>query len=99
MAEVTNDQADGEGGTPEESAILNEKAQEELDRLIELLQSTALKLGEHFDSVRIITTVNRGNGVYAMASRGAGNFFAQRDSVREWLIMRDQETKNEAGAE
>jgi hypothetical protein len=82
---------------PENDLEREEKLETEQERLAKLVEATAIKLGEHFDSVRIVVTMNAGDGVYSMLSRGTGNFFAQRDSVREWLMMRDQESKNEAG--
>jgi hypothetical protein len=75
----------------------DEKKEAEVDRITKILEATAVKLGEYCESVRIIVSINHGDGNYQMLSRGDGNFYAQRDSVREWLIYQDQATKNEAG--
>lgn len=73
-----------------------EQAEAEDERIELLVQRAAVKLAEHCDSVRIIVTTNRGDGLYGAYSYGHGNFYAQRDSVREWLIRQDQSSRNEA---
>lgn len=96
MVEQSENPENDDDAAPDEiQSEKDEKAQAERDRIEKLVEATALKLGEHVDSVRIVVTINSGDGNYAMFSRGSGNFFAQRDSVREWLMMRDQESKNE----
>lgn len=69
---------------------------EEAERIERLIQRHAAAIAEHVDTVRIFITKNRGNGSYGGYSHGEGNYFAQRDSVRDWLIRNDQATRNEA---
>lgn len=71
---------------------------EKQNRFIErLLERHVAIIAEHCDSVRIIATVNRGDGVYGRISRGEGNYFAQYGSIRDWLVQTEQETRNVAG--
>lgn len=63
------------------------------DRLGTMLEKHAEVLAEHFESVRIIAVRNR-NGMYARITRGAGNYFSQYGSIRDWLLEQDQSTRN-----
>lgn len=71
---------------------------EEDARLEALLEKHASILGEHFESVRIFAVCNRGDGVYGRITRGAGNYFSQYGSVRDWLLEAEQDTRNHAGS-
>jgi len=50
----------------------------------EILSACVQTLIEHFDSVRIVVTEHSTNET-KMISLGAGNLYAQRGSVEEWL--------------
>ena len=56
-----------------------------------ILERHAAQLSEHFESVRIIATTQR-DGTTSLFSSGAGNFYAQTGSVREWLARQDEHT-------
>lgn len=57
------------------------------------LERHASQLGENFDTVRIITTTHR-DGQTVMHSFGAGNFYAQFGSVKEWVQRQEADIKN-----
>lgn len=71
---------------------------EEDARITALLEKHAAILGEHFESIRIFAVVNRGDGNYGRITRGAGNYFSQFGSVRDWLLETEQDTRNRAGS-
>jgi hypothetical protein len=79
--------------TPDES--LPPDPDDEARRLEEMIEKHVMQICEHVDTVRIFITTNRGDGTYGCCTRGAGNYYAQRDSVREWLMRQDQQTRNE----
>ena len=56
---------------------------------IRILERHVAQLGEHFQSVRIITTSHQDGNTFT-ATSGAGNFYAQIASVREWLMRQDE---------
>lgn len=58
----------------------------------EYLDSICARLGERFDTVRIIATRNRGTGTRLNTS-GGGNWFGQVGSVREWLTDQDESSR------
>ena len=59
-----------------------------------MLDRHAAALAEHFDSVIIITTRHgEGTGMYA---RGAGNFYAQLGSARDWVARQDAMNRRHA---
>lgn len=68
------------------------------DQCLEMVSKCATELGEHFDSVQIIVTVNEpttesGTLIY---QAGTGNWFARFGSVREWLINQDEVARCQA---
>lgn len=68
---------------------------DEKDRDVELLKKAAESLGEHFDSVQIFASRHEPeteNGTVS-CNEGTGNWFARIGQVREWLIRRDEESK------
>lgn len=95
---ITKEQHDDDDDSlsPEElDQLAKELELEEKEKFIDaLLAKATATLLEQCDSVRIVVTLNDGTGGFAMSSYGGGNFYAQRDSVREWLHRRDQETRN-----
>jgi hypothetical protein len=69
----------------------------EKEQLKEMVEGCVIKLSEHFDSVRIIATrhaVDGESNTSAMFDDGAGNFYAQMGSVREWLVIQEQYQRN-----
>lgn len=59
------------------------------DEEIQILERHVAQLGEHFQSVRIITTRHQDGQTFTVTS-GAGNFHAQVGSVREWMMRQDE---------
>lgn len=74
----------------------DEDHSEEDARLAALLEKHAAILGEQFESVTIFGVVNRGDGVYGRMSRGAGNWFSQYGAIKEWVLVSEQGTRNQA---
>lgn len=67
---------------------------DDLKRVTEALNS----LGEHFDSVHIFATRHEPateNGTVAV-QRGVGNWFARYGQVREWVLKRDESSREQA---
>lgn len=56
----------------------------ELDKLAEKLHAAALALGEHFDSVLLIATIQQDGESYVLDD-GAGNAFARFGSAEAWI--------------
>ena len=62
-----------------------------------LVDAAVESLGEHFDTVQIFVTRHEPtteDGTIAFRS-GAGNWYARYGQIREWLIMADQQAKNQ----
>lgn len=59
------------------------------DKDVKTLERHVAQLGEHFQSVRIIAT-NHQDGITFTITSGAGNFYAQIASCREWLARQDE---------
>jgi hypothetical protein len=68
---------------------MNDEAEQPDDgarRLLRLIDSHAIQIMEHCDSVQIITTVyDPIEGTSQMVSCGKGNWYTRTGSVREWL--------------
>lgn len=56
----------------------------ERDAMMAFVNAATSKLGEHFNSVRIIATRESGQDTEVFTS-GSGNYFAQLGSVMEWV--------------
>lgn len=56
------------------------------------------QLGEHFESIRIIASRNQ-DGKTITCSSGAGNFYAQLGSVRDWLVRQEAQSQEHARQE
>jgi hypothetical protein len=67
-------------------AALEAMDPEQIEREIEAF---AARMSEHVDSIRIFVTYPEA-GMTAAQSAGRGNWFAQRESCREWLSRNDQ---------
>ncbi len=65
---------------------------------LELVEKTAMQLGEHFDSVRVFATMpsEDGESNTATIDSGCGNFYAQLGQIHEWLLIQDQYQRNYA---
>jgi hypothetical protein len=61
----------------------------------DLLRQTCESLGEHFESLRIFGTWHE-EGATKSITYGGGNYYAQCGSIREWQIVQDEMTRNEA---
>lgn len=63
---------------------------------IERLSEEAIgKLMEHCDSVRVFVTTRSGSeGVTYAKDYGAGNIYAVRGQISEWMDMESQHSKN-----
>jgi hypothetical protein len=62
----------------------------------EMVREAVLKLGEHFESVRIfVTRANPESPSETQAiDEGTGNFYAQLGQITEWLSIQDQYQRN-----
>lgn len=62
-----------------------------------LVKDCVAKLMEHFGSVRVFVTLHSG-GTEETASFtfGGGDYYAQFGKITEWVIMQNQEAKNQA---
>lgn len=65
----------------------------------DLVASHAKTLAEHFDAVVILATRHEGSRGTRTISKGAGNWHAQYGIVREWLVNRDEDTRETARRE
>jgi len=66
---------------------------EEMEKMVE---DSADRLMEHFDSVRIFVTVHRGDKESTKGiTKGRGNYYAQIGQVREFIIRDDKQTRME----
>lgn len=68
------------------------------DRDFARVDNAAAALGEHFDSVQIITT-KLSSGETTTTSVGRGNWHARQGSVRMWLMRQDTAERAEAWRE
>jgi len=59
------------------------------------VQSAIDALGEHFDTVQILTTRHEegSDGGTVNVSLGSGNWFARYGQCREWLIKQEERTR------
>ena len=62
--------------------------------LIAFMEAAAQKLGEHFNSVRIIATREAGQDT-EFFTVGTGNLYAQWGSVAEWLEKQKEQSRME----
>lgn len=61
-----------------------------------ILKNHSAQLMEHFDTVQIFCTRNRGNECGTVrAAYGAGNWFARYGQIACWLKTQDEETRKE----
>ena len=65
------------------------------ERDLEMVKKATQSLGEHFDSVLILTTRHdpTTEGGTTNINYGCGNWFARYGQVREYLIKCDERTK------
>ncbi len=63
--------------------------QEDLD----LVKLVCEKLGEHFDTVQVFATRFDGEIGTVNVQWGAGNWFARRGQISDWLIKEDESYK------
>ena len=66
----------------------------ERNTLMGFIESTAQKLGEYFNSVRIIATREAGQDTEFFTA-GSGNLYAQLGSVAEWLEKQKEQSRME----
>jgi diaminopimelate epimerase len=66
------------------------------DKLIEnIIDDCCAKLSEHCDSVQVFVTRYE-NGESKTYSCGTGNFYTRLGHVREWLMRKDAQAKEDA---
>jgi hypothetical protein len=58
-----------------------------------LLEHACNCLIEHFDCVQIFVSVHDPDAGTANASWGAGNWFARKGQVQDWLTKKNEETR------
>ncbi len=66
----------------------------ERNQLMGMMTAVAAKLGEHFNSVRIIAT-RENNGETESFTVGSGNYFAQLGSALEWVDKQREQSRLE----
>ena len=68
------------------------------DELAELISRHAAELGEHFDSVQIIATIQNSDEseVDTSMSSGSGSLYARLAATREWVITQDEYVRAKA---
>lgn len=65
------------------------------DSLHEMIKTAAAQLGEHFDSVQIISTKQYGEtDEYVRFAAGSGNYYACYGSVKEWVECMEEKSRN-----
>jgi len=74
-----------------------DEAEQERDGRI--LDRVRAGLAEHFDTVVIMVTRYRQDGVTVAADRASGNWYARMGQVREWLLKTDEQSRREVHAE
>lgn len=64
----------------------------EMETMMELVKRAGDQLSDHVDSVIIVVTKHNpdGCGRTRATTSWRGNYYAARDSVREWLVEQDQ---------
>lgn len=60
-----------------------------------MVQEAAKKLGEHFDAVVVLCSRHDGERGTRTIAKGSGNWHAQYGIVREWLVDRDEDIRND----
>ena len=65
------------------------------DHVAQLIDKAAVDLAEHVESVVIIATSasEKNPRMTHMWAKGRGNFYAQVGSIKEWMLRREEETK------
>ncbi len=68
----------------------------EIEQARAMLREYTLKLGEHFESVRIFVTRSSPEtpSDTQAIDDGTGNFYAQLGQIHEWLAIQDQYQRN-----
>jgi hypothetical protein len=63
----------------------------------QMVDESAAKLAEHFDSVQVFVTIHDGGKERTHSyETGRGNFYSRYGQVSEWVSMQDQLQRNEA---
>jgi hypothetical protein len=70
--------------------------QVEKERVVQLVKEATTRLSEHVDSVRILVTLHAEDGESTFSfDFGAGNFYAQRGQIAEWLVIQKEREREE----
>lgn len=66
--------------------------EEEFEEIKKLVRRAADQISDHVDSVIIVITKHNADGCSRTKANYSwrGNYYAARDSVREWLVEQDQ---------
>jgi hypothetical protein len=64
-----------------------------------MIRAHACQLSEHFDSVQIIATSRAPEGHTILSHWGKGNWYAREGSVREWLSVQEERTREQVRKE
>jgi hypothetical protein len=68
----------------------------EKERVVQLVREATTRLSEHVDSVRILVTLHAEDGESTFSfDFGAGNFYAQRGQIAEWLVIQKEREREE----
>lgn len=67
-------------------------AEEEFEAIKAMVRRAADQLSDHVDSVVVVVTKHNPDGSSRTKANYSvrGNYYAARDSVREWLVEQDQ---------
>lgn len=71
-----------------------EKARDEADAVLVL--NAAKSLAEHFDAVEIFVSRHDGSGGTRTIAKGSGNWHARLGIVREWLLVTEEQIRQES---
>lgn len=61
-----------------------------------MVEATAKKLGEHFESVLILCSRSDGKQGTRVVAKQCGNWHAQIGMAREWMLFREEYIKESA---
>lgn len=71
----------------------DEVGRAEREEDVKIVQRACAELMKRFDSVQITITKDHAEPGTISYSFGLGNYYARRDSVREWLIGEDEKSR------
>lgn len=86
--------SDQEKEPMEEPAEEPKDAEAENDKLLAIVINKSAHLAEHFDTVQIFCTKQRGKNTFTFDT-GSGNWYARYGQVREWSLKQEKNIPEE----